>query len=57
MDAEVGVRDLVDKSRYDCLPDVVRALYPNELHRPLEQLPEHERLCLLVGIVFQRRSY
>ncbi|KAL9617496.1 MAG: hypothetical protein Q9160_007707 [Pyrenula sp. 1 TL-2023] len=47
MDAEIGVRDLVDKARYDVLPHVVQALYPNELHRPLEQLPEHERLCLL----------
>ncbi|KAL9073915.1 MAG: hypothetical protein Q9157_004561 [Trypethelium eluteriae] len=47
MDAEIGIRDLADESRYNVLPDVVRALYPHELHRPLGQLPESERLNLL----------
>ncbi|KAL9090490.1 MAG: hypothetical protein Q9165_005251 [Trypethelium subeluteriae] len=47
MDAEIGVRDLADESRYNVLPDVVTALYPDELHRPLDQLPESERLNLL----------
>lgn len=49
MDAEIGVRDLADESRYNVLPAVVSALYPNELRRPLGQLPEHERLALLVS--------
>ncbi|KAI9708714.1 MAG: Nitric oxide synthase, brain [Bogoriella megaspora] len=47
MDAEIGVRDLADVGRYNVLPDVVKALYPDELHRPLEQLRECERLNLL----------
>ncbi|KAI9686081.1 MAG: hypothetical protein M1822_004064 [Bathelium mastoideum] len=47
MDAEIGVRDLADQFRYDVLPKVVRALYPGEIQRPIEQLPEYERLALL----------
>ena len=50
MDAEIGVRDLADETRYNMLPEVVRALYPKEVYRPLNQLPEHERLALLVSV-------
>ena len=47
MDAEIGVCDLADSNRYNVLPNVIRAIYPDELRRPLDQLPEHERLNLL----------
>lgn len=49
MDAEIGIRNLADETRYNVLPDVIRALYSTELRRPLHQLPEYERLSLLVS--------
>lgn len=57
MDAEIGVRDLADEARYNALPDVAKALYPNETQKPLEQLPEYERLALLVSSHPSRRSH
>ena len=49
MDAEIGIRNLADQSRYNVLPNVVKRLYVNEVSRPFDQLPEHERLALLVS--------
>ena len=51
MDAEIGIRDLADESRYNVLPDIVKELYPSELGSTLEQLPEYQRLALLVSIL------
>lgn len=47
MDAEIGVRNLADAFRYNCLPDIIVKLgwAPSKEH--LENLPEFERLALL----------
>lgn len=48
MDAEIGVRDLVDRERYNVLPSVVNVLGLRKSAPDLEDVPEYERLALLV---------
>ena len=53
MDAEIGVRDLADSSRYNVLPDIINAfgLARDMLHgetEAFEDLPEYEKLSMLV---------
>ncbi|KAK7714429.1 hypothetical protein SLS57_007156 [Botryosphaeria dothidea] len=47
MDAEIGVRDLVDRERYNVLPSVVDVLGLRKSAPDLEDVPEYERLALL----------
>ena len=52
MDAEIGVRDLADKFRYNVLPDIVQAigLANGKLQEgvdSIEDLPEYEQLAML----------
>ncbi|EME47190.1 hypothetical protein DOTSEDRAFT_77571 [Dothistroma septosporum NZE10] len=47
MDAEIGVRDLADHSRYNVLPQVITSLGWSNSEQDLERAPEHERLALL----------
>lgn len=55
MDAEIGVRNLADTSRYNVLPDVTQALKLSDRPDvPLEDLPEYLRLAALVS---ERPSY
>ena len=53
MDAEIGVRDLADSSRYNVLPDIIDALglARDMLHgatEAFEDLAEYEKLSMLV---------
>ena len=59
MDAEIGVRNLADTFRYNVLPDVIEALgladgKIGEIAESVEDLPEYERLAILVSIVSPR---
>ncbi|GME25647.1 hypothetical protein GTA08_BOTSDO05762 [Neofusicoccum parvum] len=47
MDAEIGVRDLVDRERYNILPRLIDALDLPRSALDLEEVPEYERLALL----------
>ncbi|TLD19508.1 Nitric oxide synthase-like protein [Venturia nashicola] len=47
MDAEIGVRNLADTQRYNCLPDLVVKLGWASSTDGLENLPGFERLALL----------
>ncbi|QDS69801.1 hypothetical protein FKW77_010440 [Venturia effusa] len=47
MDAEIGVRNLADTQRYNCLPDVVVKLGWASSKDDFEKLLEYERLALL----------
>lgn len=47
MDAEIGVRDLADSFRYDCLPSVITALRLCEPDQDVEELPQSEKLLML----------
>ena len=52
MDAEIGVRNLADTFRYNCLPKVVKTLglskdLSTDEEDDMEMLAEHERLLLL----------
>lgn len=59
IDAEIGVRDLADSFRYNVLPDVIQALHmlDGKLQHGaecFEDLPEYERLALLVSNLFSQ---
>jgi len=47
MDAEIGVRNLVDTSRYNVLPDVARAIGWESNESTFDDLPDHEILVWL----------
>lgn len=47
MDAEIGVRNLADAQRYNCLPDLIMKLGWASSKDGFEDLPEFERLALL----------
>lgn len=47
MDAEIGVRNLADTQRYNCLPDLIMRLGWASSKDGFEKLPEFERLALL----------
>ncbi|KAF2206484.1 hypothetical protein CERZMDRAFT_115735 [Cercospora zeae-maydis SCOH1-5] len=47
MDAEIGVRNLADRFRYNALPKIVVALGWAEDEDAFERAPEHERLAKL----------
>lgn len=49
MDAEIGVRDLVDKERYNALPRLVDAMGLPRSADDLEDVPEYEKLALMVN--------
>ena len=58
MDAEIGVRNLADSFRYNVLPDIVAALGLADgkigvIAESFEDLPEYERLSMLVGLRVQ----
>jgi hypothetical protein len=50
MDAEIGARNLADSFRYNYLPRIVKALGHVKTTEELNDLPNHERLALLVTI-------
>jgi nitric oxide synthase oxygenase domain/subunit/sulfite reductase alpha subunit-like flavoprotein len=47
MDAEIGVRDLGDKNRYDMLPRLATSLGYTSSPSDLDRAPEHEKLAVL----------
>jgi nitric oxide synthase oxygenase domain/subunit len=48
MDAEIGVRNLADSFRYNCLPSIARAIGLTD--KNVDDLPDYERLAVLVSI-------
>ncbi len=52
MDAEIGVRNLVDSFRYNALPDIIELTTGKEM----DDLPEYEKLALMVCITFEIRN-
>lgn len=51
MDAEIGVRNLADSFRYNYLPRIAKALGHVKSIEELDDLPNHERLALLVQVL------
>lgn len=49
MDAEIGVRNLVDRERYNMLPQVVDVLGLRRSAPDLDDIPEYERFALLAS--------
>lgn len=47
MDAEIGVRDLADSFRYNCLPEIVAALDLIGQDQQYDELPQNQQLLLL----------
>lgn len=56
MDAEIGVRDLADTSRYDCLPQVAEAIGWKKEGVAFEDLPDHERMRWMVRLLLITRT-
>ena len=52
MDAEIGVRNLIDSFRYNALPEIIKAIGWNKKDVEFDDLLDHERLLWMVFILY-----